>query len=49
MSLPFLPGNVPPKTLGKTDYHKSHNFDVKNENGLWVGETKLSIQIIASF
>merc|ERR1711937_515871 len=40
MSLPLLPGNTFSKTLGQEKFNKSHHFDMRLDEPMWVGETK---------
>jgi len=43
MALPFLPGQVFDRKLGKDKFHKSHCFDYMNDVSVHVGETKQGI------
>ncbi|XP_046853746.1 EF-hand domain-containing family member C2-like [Xenia sp. Carnegie-2017] len=43
MSLPFLPGQVFDRKLGKTKFHKSQLFDYKNDVRCFVGGAKSGI------
>lgn len=43
MALPFLPGQVFDRKLGKNKFHKSHQFDYRNEVSVYVGEEKSGI------
>lgn len=43
MALPFLPGQVFDRKIGKTKFHKSHQFDYRNDVSVYVGEDKSGI------
>ncbi|XP_001624761.2 EF-hand domain-containing family member C2 [Nematostella vectensis] len=43
MALPFLPGQVFDRKLGKTKFHKTHQFDYRNDVSSYVGEAKCGI------
>ncbi|XP_031554870.1 EF-hand domain-containing family member C2-like [Actinia tenebrosa] len=43
MALPFLPGQVFDRKIGKTKFHKTHQFDYRNDVSQYVGESKCGI------
>lgn len=43
MALPFLPGQVFDRKIGKTKFHKTHQFDYRNDVSVYVGEDKCGI------
>ncbi|KXJ13080.1 EF-hand domain-containing family member C2 [Exaiptasia diaphana] len=43
MALPFLPGQVFDRKIGKTKFHKTHQFDYRNDVSSYVGEAKCGI------
>lgn len=43
MALPFLPGQVFDRKIGKNKFHKSHQFDYLNDVSVYVGEAKSGI------
>ncbi|KAK3754025.1 hypothetical protein QZH41_020312, partial [Actinostola sp. cb2023] len=43
MALPFLPGQVFDRKLGQAKFHKTHQFDYRNDVSSYVGEAKCGI------
>ncbi|CAG5084102.1 Oidioi.mRNA.OKI2018_I69.PAR.g10547.t1.cds [Oikopleura dioica] len=42
-NLPLLPGYSFSTTLGKEKFYKSHHFDVRHGDPMWVGDKKPGI------